>query len=228
MRPAVLIAVLAAAIPAPACDGDRGSAAWDEPVHLLVRVTDHRGLPLGGAGVIVDGAPPHATGEDGMVEIALSGPDGRLVDVELECPGDPAPSGNPRQQITLRRLLPVVPGGRRFAAVEIGFVCVPARREHLLVIRAHGRSGLPVLVNGRAAAETGPSGAAHVVISRSPGEEIEVVIDTSGDGSLRPRSPSRRLRLPEDPRIILFDQRFEERRAPGSRARRAVGLPRRL
>jgi hypothetical protein len=130
--------------------------------------------------------------------------------------------------LAVRRLKPIAQRQGPLSPVEARFACAPALREHLLVVRTGGRAGLPVRVGGAVVVETGPSGAAHVVVHEPPGEEIEVVIDTASRDELRPRSPSRRVRLPGDSRIVLFDQRFEERKAKAAARRRGAALPRRL
>jgi hypothetical protein len=228
MRPVSLALGLLAASLGGACGRDGGRALENEPVPLLVRVHDHRREPLAGAEVAVDGTPAGATGVDGSIEAALSGPEGRRVQLGLGCPDGLIPSGDAAREITLRRLSPVVAGARRLAPIETTFTCAPTLREHLLVVRTDRRAGLPVLVGGEVAAETGSAGTAHAVIRQAPGEEIEVVLDTSGSDELRPRSPSRRLRLPEESRIVLFDQRFDERWQRAAPKRRGVALPKRL
>ncbi len=228
MRVRWLVAGLIAGSLGASCGRGAGSAAETDPVPLVVLVRDHRRAPLAGAAIEIDGAVVGVTGGDGLLETALSGPDGRRVDVVLSCPEGLIPAGDSRREITVRRMRPVAAVDDRLATVETCFACAPAMREHLLVVRTDGRAGLPVLVNGEAAATTGPSGAAHVVVSRPPGEEIEVVLDTATNENLRPRSPSRRLRLPEEPRLILFDQRFDERKPKVAPRRRKAALPRRL
>jgi hypothetical protein len=228
MRPVTLVIGLLAASLGGACGREDGRALETEPVPLLVRVHGHRRGPLGGARINVDGAPAGVTDATGLCESALSGPDGRRVEVGLCCPDGLVPAGDAAREITLRRLSPVVAGDRRLAPIETVFACAPAEREHLLVVRTDGRAGLPVLVDGEVAAQTGLAGTAHVVIREAPGEEIEVVLDTSGRDELRPRSPSRRVRLPGEPRIVLFDQVFDERRQRAAPQRRGVSLPRRL
>lgn len=211
-----------------ACEPGRGNDDGNAPVPLVVRVADHRGLPVGGARVTLDGDMAGITGEDGVAGFVLSRPDGSKAGIALGCPDDLIPAGDPREEVTVRRLSPVTPAVRGPAAIELDFTCVPALREQLLVIRADGRGGLPVIVDGEVGAKTGDSGTAHLVISQAPGEEIEVVLDTSAREELRPRSPARRLSIPAESRIILFDQRFEERRTRAPRKRRAAARPRRL
>jgi hypothetical protein len=88
---------------------------------------------------------------------------------------------------------------------------------------------LPVHALGRQVAVTDENGIAEVVLEGVPGEEIEVLLNTSEHPDLRPSMPSRRLVLPTSRQIFIFDQKFKTQKARRKRKRQRRYLgPRRI
>jgi hypothetical protein len=213
---------LALALLAAAC----GAAPSVESIRVDVRVTDGAGSPVASARVSVDGAPAGPTDGDGRATIEVPGPEGRRIDVEVSCPPGFREPRSARRPSRLRPLRAAGGGPSPGAWMELAFTCRPAMRPHVLVVRTHGRFGLPVAVLGRRVGTTDGDGIFETVVEAEPGSEIEVTIDTASQPELRPVSPARRLAVPDRSRILLFDQIFETRRDHATR-RRPPG-PRRL
>jgi hypothetical protein len=141
----------------------------------------------------------------------LKGPEGRIARVEIECPkGWLARSGNYRE-LPIRFVRPIASSGLLQVPMEARFECARKNRKVVLLVRTNGRSGLPIRALGRRVATTDREGVAQTIFEGEPGEEFEVSIDTTNSPTLRPSMPNRRLTIPSDSQILVFDQKFEEK-----------------
>ncbi len=197
-------------------------------LHVLVSNDD--GEPLEGAPVRVDGFLAGITDAHGRVTAVLRGADGRLVAIDVQCPGGWTPKEGIRRDLRLRHMRPLGEPRGDLAPLESHFECSFPTRSHVLIVHTDGRADLPVMVTGKRVGVTDSHGVAQVVIVGAPGDEVLVRLDTGEHPLLRPASPSRRLILPDKSRFLVFDQEFEkrEKRAKKGRRRKRGSGPRRL
>jgi hypothetical protein len=94
--------------------------------------------------------------------------------------------------------------------VSVELVCEPLLQAIVLMVSTDRRAELPIKTSGRTIAWTDGDGVAQKIITGRPGDEIEVMIDTSEKPRLRPAAPSRRFRIPMRPEILVFEQAFKE------------------
>lgn len=191
-----------------------------EPViEVIVSVDDGNGGRIAGAVVSFDGSPAGRTGADGVVKNRLPGPEGRRVELGVACPAGFRSEAPASRLVTVRAIRPLgsLPGEN--GATTERFACLPTEIGVVLLVRTNGPAGLAVTALGRKVAELDADGVAQTVIAGRPGEEVEVVIDTSPRPALRPASPSRRFGLPQASQIIVFDQVFDEARKKAVRRR---------
>ena len=83
--------------------------------------------------------------------------------------------------------------------------------------RADGASDMPVTLLGREIARTDNSGAAHLVLTLEPGEQFDLMLDTSDQRfeDLRPQNPVASFGVGHKDDIFTFDQKFDsEKKAP--------------
>ncbi len=199
-------------------------------VMLEVEVTDEDARPVETAEVKVAKHSVGSTDRDGRLEVRLSGPEGRRVQVQVACPDGRIAEGGTSRDVEVRFLRKLDTTATSLAAIEAGFRCVFKTRKVVVLVRADGVAGLPVHTLGHPIAQTNSDGVAQAVIEGIPGDEIEVTLDTTEKPELRPAMPGRRLTVPRQSQIVVFDQKFERRRSKRrlrKRARKRPG-PRRL
>ncbi len=202
----------------------------EKPTTLHVFVSSDDGEPLEGAVVGVDGSEAGVTDAKGRVNTVLRGPDGRLVAIDVQCPGGWTPKEGIRRDLRLRHMRPLDEPRGDLAPLESHFECSFPTRSHVLIVHTDGRADLPVMVTGKHVGTTDSHGVAQVVIVGTPGDEVLVRLDTGDHPLLRPASPSRRLILPDKSRFLVFDQEFEsrEKRVKKGRRRKRSSGPKRL
>ncbi|MEM7449628.1 MAG: hypothetical protein AAF355_15440 [Myxococcota bacterium] len=179
--------------------------------------------PVAGTSIFVRGHERGVSGTDGKVRLIIGGREGEQLDLDIRCPqgfelvgsystllehpwslsGDPIDS-SPEDMI------------------PIDVVCSPIHRYGVLVVHAHGRSGVPVVVDGVAQSVTNQDGVAHIHLERAANTRIGVVLDTSSMSDLRPQNPSRAYVMGLEDSIFVFEQTFQQpirlpRRAPRRR-----------
>ena len=174
------------------------------PQTVVIRVNSDPGKPLKGADVLFGGSKVGVTNADGAAEIKLAGRDGEVFDVNIACPkGFESPKAP--VQVTLHRL---AEAGKR---PEYTVQCPPKTRTIVVAVRADGVADLPVTLLGREIARTDRSGAAHVVLTLEPGEQFELVLDTSDEKfeKLKPQNPFMSFSVGNRDDIFAFDPKFE-------------------
>jgi len=187
-------------------------------VSLIVRVgTDDR-RPLNGVTVCADDRPLGQTGPDGILQTRVAAAPGTALRLTAACPPNHQPGSPADRTVVVRHRRDRQTG--RLYPLEATFTCVPGQRTHVVIVRASPPCVLPVQVTGMPLLHTDPDGVAHVAVTGAPDQEIEIVLDTGGRPTLRPLMPRRRLRLPERPRFLVFDQVFTEEKPKKRPARR--------
>ncbi|MCP4606157.1 MAG: hypothetical protein GY847_37530 [Proteobacteria bacterium] len=199
-------------------------------VVLVVEVADLSDSPVAGTNVVIDGISMGATDESGRLKARLSGPEGRHVRVQINCPDRWEAQGEEIRDLPIRFLSRLDSPNKALASMDARFRCVQKMRKIVLLVRAENGPKLPVLALGHRIVSTDADGVAQTVLEGAPGDEIEVILDTSFNPELRPAMPSRRLTIPKMSQIVVFDQQFERRQAikkAKRRRRKRVG-PRRI
>lgn len=209
------------------------AACSDEPppptYTLTFRATSDGEDPIAGASVATEDTVLGQTDSNGILRIQFQGKEGTTIPITVACP-DTYDTTDPEITLTLRRVVAL--GTEQGAAPELrrDIDCVPRQRTSVLIVRARGRAGLPVLVDGEQRAVTDDGGVAHLVFASAPGREVTVQISTADAPRLRPQNPSRTFTLPTEDDILWMDQPFEEQRVRRRRRRPPPGpeLPVRL
>jgi hypothetical protein len=78
----------------------------------------------------------------------------------------------------------------------------------VVAVRAEGGRDLPLLHLGRELARTDSSGAAHVVLDVRSEDVLELVLDTTAQPRLRPKSPVLRIQPDASEGIVAVEQDF--------------------
>ena len=200
----------------------------EERARLTITVRDPSGQPVPDATVQVDGKTAGQSNGDGVTETWVVGREGRRIHTKASCPDGYRADKNATETVTLRLLRPV--GDKAGATVPLrsDLICTPTSQLFVLVVKTDRSEEIPIVASGRVATRTDSDGAAQTVLGGTIGEELEVVLDTSDYPDLLPQSPSRRLVIPESPRILVFDQEFKTKKKP-VRKRRHIQLgPKRI
>jgi hypothetical protein len=193
-----------------------------------VVVSSDPGRPTPGVELVTasGGQKLGTTGENGSARMAFHGTEGESVDVTVKCPpGFQAPPSP--ISVSLRRLSV---GSRvpSFAAR-----CAPLTRTVVIGIRAENGPGLPVTYLGKEVGVTDPWGAAHVVLSVKPNEQVTLGLDTKAGATerrvkLRPESPTLTFVAKDKDDFVTLEQKFEIEKAPARPAGPTRGGPTRI
>ena len=185
---------------------------------IAVRFAAHAdGRPLPGVELLADSRPIGTTDAQGVLAYMLSGRAGDTVGLRARCPeGYRHPDDLP--ELLLRPISDLE--GQTTRALEIDVPCRPAVRDGVVVVRADGYAGLPVLLDGREVARTDEGGVAHVAVRMAPHASFRVQLATAHMPTLRPQEPSRTFTVPDANEIFVFDQELEREEAPQVRRRR--------
>jgi len=209
--------------------GCAGGSDQEAAVAIEVSVRDDDGKLLPGAVILVDGADAGVTTGEGILVARTREAPGTSVSVSARCPAGYVAAGAESLRLMVRHLRPMHGFASSLSPLGARFSCTPILKEHVLVVRTGGRAALPIRVTGVEVGRTDEAGVSHHLIKGRPGEEVQVVIDTTAAPKLRPASPQRRLKLPARESFLVFDQAFDERREPTRKVRRKRSAgPRRL
>lgn len=171
---------------------------------------DDRGRPLAGVTVALAGESVGVTADDGQLRRRLRAIDGHRVRVEAGCP-----DGHLEAELSgelVLRALRRLDEPDAITSLTLSITCPRAERRAAVVVRADGRAGLPVVVDGVPRAVTDASGVAHLALPVAPHRSLRIALDTSAAPRLRPQSPQRVFTLGEADEVFVFDQPFETRR----------------
>jgi hypothetical protein len=183
-----------------------------QDVHIRVSVHDDQSAAQPSVPVEIDGLPVATTDDAGITSITFQAHANR-VRVAVRCAAG-YHSPEPRS-IPLSR-------HARQPPLDLQFVCRPAQRSLLLVVRAPLGVGLPVLVDGEQVGTVASDGTLHAVVQRAPEATVRVTLDTTNTPTLVPQQPVREIKVSDQDEFIVFDQVLSV--AP-AKSRRVHGLP---
>lgn len=189
-----------------ACDTTVSSRA----AVLVVRVRDDVERPLAGVAIEVDGVKIGNTDARGALESVLGPEPSSRVRLAARCP-----AGFREENAR------VIAVERASAArLAFDFVCRPAQRTLVVVVRASGAEGSVVRADGEALGQVASDGTLHAVLTRRPDAELRLSIENRDPRPLVPTFAERHWLVPDHDELLLFDQVFKA--APrGSRSSRA-------
>lgn len=199
-----------------------------DAVALHISVKDLTGNPLPEIGVDVDNKRVGKTNEDGSLETIVSGREGRHVVVSAHCPEGFKAGPEASSDMTVRLLRPV---GNEIGSpipMDVVLICTPVSQQFALIVKTNQQKEIPIIAGGRPAGKTDLDGVAQTVLHGTIGEEIEVVLDTEDFPELLPKSPSRRIVIPETPQILVFEQDFQASKKGVRKKRRVQMGPKRI
>jgi hypothetical protein len=131
----------------------------------------------------------------------LVGLEGETANLRVVCPEDHAPSAAPIR-VVLRSL------ASTSAVPRYKALCPPLLHNLVVAVRAQQGANLPLRYRGREVARTDAAGAAHVLLKVPAKDAVSLVLDTSTDAQLRPKSPELSLDMPAEDKLVLFDKTF--------------------
>ena len=167
---------------------------------VVVRVTSEPGRALEGARALLRGKVLGLSDVSGAVAIHVRGREGDVLPIEVACPEGHRPPAAP----VLVPLRHVMSG----AKPEFAAQCTPTSHAVVVAVRAERGPNLPLLYLGRELARTDASGAAHVVLDVASTDVLELVLDTTAEPRLRPRSPILRIQPGASDAITAISQDF--------------------
>jgi len=171
------------------------------PFEIVVKVSSDPGRPLPGAVIMKGGKEGPSTGVDGKVSVKISGNEGETVDLMVKCPADYVSPVKPISVLLRRNSGTKLP--------EFDASCPPAIRHMVVAVRADNGPNLPVKVLGRTIGYTDANGAFTYAIPLRPGDGVEMMIDTSANPLISPKSPSTLLTMKPYDDVVTFDQKFQ-------------------
>jgi hypothetical protein len=179
-----------------------------ESVTLQVTVSDLSNTPVEGATVTLDKRRAGKTDADGMLKTIVPGKEGKKITAAVSCPEGYRNGKEATADVTVRVSRPLAKGDGAPLPIFAKLVCVSVTQKFVLVVRTNQSRKIPVSVGGNVIVYTDLDGVAQTVQSGPIGEEIEVVLNTDECPELSPRSPVRRLVIPDTPQILIFEQDF--------------------
>jgi hypothetical protein len=180
----------------------------EEPFLVQVDVVSDPGRAVPGALIMNGKEIVSRTDDAGAASVRVNGKEGDRIDVTIKCPAD-YESPNKPLSIPLRRLA----SGSRVPHFEVR--CAPSVRTFVVGVRAANGPGLPVMVLGREVARTDASGAALFVVVAKPSDQVDVMLNTTGDPAaelLEPRSPVLTFMAKDSDDFVVLDQKFAARK----------------
>ena len=199
----------------------------EDPAKVTLRaefnVTSDPGHPVQGVALLSGGRTLGTTDASGHGALTMTGQEGDRVEVLFQCPSGYDSPAKP-VVVALRHLSSERPP-------QFNARCAPTTRTVVVGIRADNGPDLPVMYLGREVARTDASGAANVILSVRPNDQVSLALDTQGRDPkaphLRPESPVVTFRAQDKDDVVALDQHFDVDRVVQKRARPTTG-PRRL
>ena len=193
---ALLGLVSACAAPAPATN-----------LAVLVRVSSDPGRPVAGASILEADLPVSSTDHTGTAVLQLHGREGDAIDIGVRCP---------EEFVSPRAPVKVLLRGLRGARPEYEILCPPKLRTLVVAVRTEGAPGMAVRHLGREVAQTDESGTAHVMLRATPGERVELTLESTGLGDpwLFPRDPTLTFVAGNTDDVVPLVQRFVRKQPP--------------
>ena len=170
-----------------------------------VKVEGDPGQPIAGAKITYKGEKVGTTNNEGRLKLRLKGAEGEVFDLMVACPQGYQSPTKPLP-VTLRKV------AEQGAMPEYKVSCPPTTRTVVVAVRAENGPNLPVRDLGREVARTDQSGAAHVKLSVSPNQALQLSLDTTEEKNLRPQSPTQQFEVKNADEVFVFDQTFKVER----------------
>ncbi len=186
------------------------------PFTVELRASSAEGKPLAGVAFSIGTKSAGTTGEDGRVVRQVVGQEGSSLRVSATCPPEYEPAGQlPPLRLTRTRSI----DAHKAQTLPVEVRCQRRVSDIVVVVKAERGGRLPVLVDGKQVTTTNDDGIAHVLLERTRSDKkLEVGLDTSGRGALKPVSPTRTYELAGRDSLVLFEQAFTLKPAPVARA----------
>lgn len=200
---ALAFASVALAAIASGCAGER------PPDHYRVTFEVFSDLaPLPGASISVQRRVVTNTDARGQGRLELTGHDGMVVPVTVQCPngtrGPEAPI-----DVTLRTMQ-VIDQASAARGIVQRVNCPPADRTVAIVVRTNGKAGIPITWQGLEVSRTDATGVANLTFRVRPAQQIQLALNTGGSfADLRPQSPTRQFLAPDADEVFVWSQDFE-------------------
>jgi len=176
---------------------------------VVMLAQDDRGEPLASVSIALDGQDVGDTDASGGLTVSLSAPDGQRVAFVAKCPpGHEA--ARSKDELLLRNMQQASEDSS--VELRVGITCPRSQRLAALIVRADGRGGLPVLINGERRAVTDKSGVAHIALRMPPGTPLRAELDTAKHSKLQPQNPQHVFAIGEEDAVVVFDQPFSTKR----------------
>jgi hypothetical protein len=86
--------------------------------------------------------------------------------------------------------------------------CIPLVRTVVVGLRAENGADLNIVRLNQVIGRTDANGVAHLLIQASPGEQVTLTLNTSGNPNLRPQSPTLTFMAADRNEMVLLEQRF--------------------
>jgi hypothetical protein len=172
--------------------------ASPERYDIALRVEAGPGETLAGARAFLGKSLLGTSNENGRLELTVEGREGSTAHFGIECPEGFTPPAEPVR----------VPLRRSSRVPEYDVRCSASKRTLVVAVRAVNGPNLPVLYLGNVVARTDSTGTAHVRLSTSPTEVVQLTLDTSAEPQLKPQNPSANFELSGRDRLLTFGYEF--------------------
>ncbi len=199
-----------------------------ESVDLNIFVKDLSGEPIPEATVYLKQTSIGKTSKEGKLQTGLSGIEGQQFAVSVDCPDGYKTLPSSSSSVVFRKLLK--PEGNNMLVIPLTatLTCSAITQKFVLVVKTDPPLEIPISTQGRVVDKISPEGVAQMLLSGQIGEEIEIVLNTESVPEVVPKSPTRRIVIPQDPQILVFEQSFKiQKKKQRKKPRRQLG-PRRI
>jgi len=163
---------------------------------IRVAVSDEEGHPVTRVAVEIDGLTAIRTDGDGAARISLGAEGAPRARIGVRCP-------EKTLEAAPRFVLRAGPGAE--GPLQLSFVCRPALRKVVVVVRAPGGEGVWLRANGVPIGPIAGDGTLHAILERPPDSDLRLQLDTAGR-ALQPQNPALDLRVSDREELVVFDQ----------------------
>lgn len=188
--------------------------------HASVMVESDPSVPLQDAFIVVDGEPAMTTEKTGHAALTVRGIAGDRHRVEVRCPEGHLPPQPPAQELFVR--MPE----RGLKDPTFLVRCAPAMRTATIKVHLDGGANLPLTRLGQVVGRTNQTGDADLSFTAEPGEDLEIVADTSSVKDLHPQNPSLTFTMGSTDQTFPFAQKLTlttKKAPPPKRAPKPTG-----
>jgi hypothetical protein len=196
--------VLLASLPLFSClsKSDESAApaqTLEYPISIAARSEDRS--PVAGVEIYLAKQLLGQTDASGTAQLALRGPEGDTLALNVKCPTTYASPEGPLL-VGLRHL----GDGSTRARFEIE--CFSLVHSVVVGIRAENGPRLPILRLKSVVGQTDDQGVAHVLLRASANEQIALTLDTSKNAKLLPQNPTLDFATRDSDEFLLVSQKF--------------------